>query len=157
MNNHLTGSDRPRPTPIANSVPVKWVLSGTPWEKSPSDLAGPLSTVERPSWSNVRSPFALCTATSIQSLALRHKTLLLDVSRGKISGSHQDCKNLSTAMAQMLPRFILRRTDETKLFGRRVNKLPPLEMLWEAPQPPDTLIRSTYIDVVSPKRRPISS
>ena len=33
-------------------VPVKWFVTGTPWERSPDDFAAALTTVEVEAWSN---------------------------------------------------------------------------------------------------------
>ncbi|KAL9635529.1 MAG: hypothetical protein Q9204_002594 [Flavoplaca sp. TL-2023a] len=125
------------PVNSRSSVPNKFFLTGTPWERSPLNMEGHLHCLRQPGWSRPDSPFHGLTVDNFADLTKRHGNIIKAIENEQaISVSSTDCRKLITDIRSLLPLFMIRRTDESVMWGKRLIPLPPLHVDWRAFETP---------------------
>ena len=128
---HIKDPNAFLPINDANSIPIKWFLTGTPWERSPLNMEAHLHCLRLESWFDISSKFHGLTAENFQKVITLHTTIVKAVEAGEnISVSSAECRKLISNIRRLLPLFMIRRTDETKMWGERLLDLPPLHVAW---------------------------
>ena len=102
------------------NLPTLWFLSGTPFEKGPSDLQAYLAVLEVSEWS-CDPTFSPYTADKIVQLGKEFDKLI------KHPGTPQEHRNFITKFSNLLALFMIRRTSQTDWFGQSLLPLPPHE------------------------------
>ena len=126
---HLPNDRRPPVNP--NSRPHKWGLSGTPWEKSPADMLAFLKALFSPAWDKKDSPYFDLRPDAITDLAKRHSKIVKQVTEDKsMTFDDPAVHQIIDILKNLFPKFMIRRTDDSEMFNRRVVDLPPLEVTW---------------------------
>lgn len=105
--------------------PWKIFMSGTPVEISPADLAGPVSTMESEEWKDKDHPYHSCRHLYLKDLA---KTFASYVKTG-IAPTDTKIESICKKFSSILPKLMLRRSENAKWFGHEVLDLPPLRQL----------------------------
>jgi SNF2 family DNA or RNA helicase len=101
-------------------MPYRWFLSGTPFEVSPMDISAYMRTLESASW-QTHDQLRSCTTEAMSKLSSEFATL----SRRGQTGEEFD--KVATSFRRVLQQLMIRRTDQSKWFGKPVVELPPHE------------------------------
>ena len=96
----------------------KWMLSGTPFELGPQDLEGYNSALELPGWQG-HAELDRCRASSIAVMGQE----FLNLSNNRQSTTTPSA--LAGLFGRALGTLMIRRTNETRWFGKPIVKLPP--------------------------------
>ena len=96
-------------------------MSGTPVEISPADLAGPVSTMETEEWQKKNNIYHECRHSYLTNLA---KTFGSFVKMG-VATTHAKIEEVCREFSQILPKLMLRRSEDASWFGHEILDLPP--------------------------------
>lgn len=115
----------------ADNRPYKWFLSGTPLRNSPEDFAGTMYCLERPSWSEETSDYYRCRMPSMLAWGKAFTTYLNAEEKEQTSATIA-AKRASLVDAELhfgiqLPKFLIRRTESSRLFGNHLIQLPTIQ------------------------------
>ena len=97
--------------------PCLWFLSGTPFEKGPSDLEAYIALLESGDWPKSRK-FKMYTEEKVKQMGKEFETLV------KHPGSMQNHQGFISRFSDLLTLFMIRRTSQTDWFGQELVKLP---------------------------------
>lgn len=113
-----------------DSRPYKWFVSGTPIETSPGNFEGSMSTLKRKSWAAEDSPFHYCRSDILKAWGTAFKNFLDSKDKGQtdetINRKKGALADAESHFPSMLPLFLIRRTDLSKLWGHDLVTLPDL-------------------------------
>jgi len=99
-----------------------WFYSGTPFEVSPKDLEGYISTIESVGDWPEDNILRHCTAREVDAMHKRFKRL----ENQKVHDATQ-MGDLADQFGRLLRRLMIRRTPATKWFGEPIIRIPPHE------------------------------
>ena len=136
-------------------VPVKWFITGTPWERSPEDFAAALQTIESADWSNPRSPYYSLRHENIVELAKEHDTHLKKALKEEEDLDRSHGIQIIDKIRSIIQLFMIRRTDDSYIHGYKVVGLPQCTVEWaNFSTPPSSAARiDVYRKKVSKEER----
>ena len=114
-----------------NSRPHKWGLSGTSWEKFLVDMLAFLKALFSSAWEKKDSSYYDLRSDAINDLTKRHDKIVKQMTEDKSmtvddSAVHQ----IIVVLKNLFSKFMIRRTDDSEMFNRRVVNLSSLEITW---------------------------
>ena len=113
--------------------PFKWALSGTPFEKSPGDLAGHFRCLQQKPWEKPDHPLYIATEAGMKDLISDYKKL---VSSAKASDD-SDVQKVISQMYVLLRHVMIRRRQSSKFWDKKLLDLPPYKIrMVECPTKP---------------------
>ena len=102
-------------------LPAVWLMSGTPYERGPSDLQWYLKRMELEHWKNV-AEFKPCTFDAMKLLGALFNKIVREEPEKQNPDEVRDC---TQRFKLMLTKLMIRRKSETDWFGKPLVKLPP--------------------------------
>ena len=111
-------------------VPVKWFITGTPWERSPDDFAAALQTIEVADWSNPSSPYYSLRHENIVELAKEHESHLKKALKAEEDPDSSHGIQIINKIRSIIQLFMIRRTDDSYIHGYKVVRLPQCTVEW---------------------------
>lgn len=100
--------------------PYRWMMSGTPFETSPADLAGYLASLESPQWQN-DPKLVNCTAAKVMELGRRFASLIKSGDTGSFPAIAKEFRE------GVLEQIMIRRLTTDKWFNHPIVNLPPMD------------------------------
>lgn len=99
--------------------PPCWMLSGTPYETSPDNIAAYVKAIESPQWiTNPKYGLSRCTHMNLINMGRRFKSLA--------NNPEAYLEAITTEFAHVLQNLgFMRRTTESRWFGKPIITLPP--------------------------------
>nr|AUW31013.1 hypothetical protein [Cladonia uncialis subsp. uncialis] len=98
-------------------VPVKWFVTGTPWERSPEDFASALQTIKSAAWLDPKNPYHTLRHENIVQLAKAHEAYLKKAITEEVDADNSDAIRIIKEIRRIVQLSMIRRTDDSYIHG----------------------------------------
>lgn len=102
--------------------PIKWALSGTPFDTTPMDLLSHIQALETPEWSSRSHPLRGCTGSSLENLGVRWSQIVpKDITSAKAAVI--TINEYARSLNQLLQPLMIRRMGYDMFWDERIVQL----------------------------------
>ena len=126
-------------------VPAKWVVTGTPWERSPDGFASALQTIESPDRSQPNNSYYSLRHDNIIRLAKAFENHLKQALTEEAGADNSNALQIIDEIRSIVHLFMIRRTDNSHIRSHTVVKHPKCTLAWAEFTTPAKLVKQIDI------------